>query len=107
MSAGGSRHYVSFYKPTASTDSAGTRTLAFVLQFSTPVDFLVMSSRKNIDGDIQPSGSDVAKILMPFNTKVKVDWRVKFEDTDWDVQTLRDRDGRRRQLEVTVERVEQ
>lgn len=107
MSAGGLRHYVAFYKPTATIDAAGTKTLGYVLQFSSPVDFLVMSSRKSTDGDIQPSGSDVAKILMPFTTKVKVDWRVRYDDTDWDVRTLRDRDGRRRELEVTVERVEQ
>lgn len=107
MSAGGRRHYVSFYKPTPTTDSAGQQTLGYVLQFSTPVDFLVLSSRKSIDGDIQPSGSDVAQILMPFTTKVAVDWRVRYDDTDWDVRTLRDRNGLRRDLELTVERVEQ
>ena len=107
MSAGGRRHYVSVYKPTATTDAAGQQTLGYVLQFSMPVDFLTTSSRKSIDGDIQPSGSDVAQILMPFNTKVRVDWRVRYDDTDWDVRTLRDRNGLRRDLEVTVERVEQ
>jgi len=107
MSAGGARHYVAFYSPTTTTDAAGQSSLGYVLQFSTPVDFLVLSSRKTMDGDIQPSGSDVAQIRMPFNTRVKVNWRVRYDDTDWDVQTLRDPNGRRRDLEITVERVEQ
>lgn len=107
MSAGGSRHYVAFYSPTPSTDGAGQSTLGYVLQFSAPVDFLVMSSRKSMDGDIQPSGSDVAQIRMPFTTRVKVNWRVRYDDTDWDVRTIRDPNGRRRDLEITVERVEQ
>ena len=107
MSAGGGRHYVAFYSPTTTTDAAGQSSVGYVLQFSTPVDFLVLSSRKNMDGDIQPSGSDVAQIRMPFNTRVKVNWRVRYDDTDWDVQTLRDPNGRRRALEITVERVEQ
>ena len=107
MSAGGGRHYVAFYSPTTTTDAAGQSSLGYVLQFSAPVDFLVLSSRKSMDGDIQPSGSDVAQILMPFTTRVKVNWRVRYDETDWDVRTLRDPNGRRRDLEVTVERVEQ
>ncbi len=107
MSAGGSRHYVAFYSPVATTDSAGQKSLGFVLQFSASVDFLVLSSRKSMDGDIQPSGSDVAQIRMPFTTRVKVDWRVRYDGTDWDVRTIRDPNGRRRDLELTVERVEQ
>ncbi len=70
-------------------------------------DALILSSRKAEEYDQVQSGSDVVQFRMPYNDKIKVDWRANWNGSDWDVRTVRDLDGSRRVLEVTAERFEQ
>lgn len=104
MSAGRYTHLVDFKSPTSTEDAAGQKSITYAVAFTARVDALVLSSRKGEDYDQVQTGSDIVQIRMPFNRKVKVDWRVAWEGSEWDVRTVRDIDGRRRILEVTAER---
>ena len=107
MSRGRYTHLVNFYSPTASTDTAGQKSLTYELQFSMRCDALILSSRKAAEYDMVQTGADIVQFRMPYNTQVAVDWRANWNGSDWDVRTVRDLDGRRRILEVTAERYEQ
>ena len=104
MSAGRYTHLVTFQEPTSTTDEAGQKTITYSNAFSMRCDALVLSSRKAEQYDQVQTGSDVVQFLMPYNTKIQVDWRAIWNGSQWDVRTLRDKDGRRRILEVTAER---
>ena len=96
-----------FQQPTATTDQAGQKAITYTDAFTMRCDALVLSSRKAEQYDQVQSGTDVVQFLMPYNRKIAIDWRAIWDGTTWDVRTLRDRDGRRRVLEVTAERFEQ
>lgn len=104
MSAGRYTHLVEFKSPTSIEDAAGQKSITYTLAFTARVDALVLSSRKSEQYDQVQTGSDTVMIRMAFNRKVKVDWRLEWEGSEWDVRTVRDLDGRRRILEVTAER---
>ena len=104
MSAGRYPHLVDFKSPTSTEDAAGQKSSTYTLAFTARVDALVLSSRKSEQYDQVQTGSDTVMIRMAFNRKVKVDWRLEWEGSEWDVRTVRDLDGRRRILEVTAER---
>lgn len=104
MSAGRYTHVVKFYKPTSTTDEAGQKSITYTLDCTIRADALVLSSRKREEYDQVQTGSDTVQFLMPYNRRIKVDWRANWDGTDWDVRTVRDKDGRRRILEVTAER---
>lgn len=107
MSRGRYTHLVKFSSPSLTTDGAGQKTLAYAFQFSMRCDALILSSRKGPEYEMVQTGSDVAQFYMCFNDKIGVDWRAEWNGSTWDVRTVRDRDGRRRVLEVTAERFEQ
>lgn len=107
MSRGRYTHLVNFYSPMASTDTAGQKSVTYSFEFFCRCDALVLSSRKAGEYDMVQTGSDIVQFHMPYNSHVKVDWRANWNGSDWDVRTVRDRDGRRRVLEVTAERYEQ
>ncbi len=104
MSAGRYTHLVDFKSPTSTEDAAGQKSITYTLAFTARVDALVLSSRKSEQYDQVQTGSDTVMIRMPFNRKVKIDWRLEWEGSEWDVRTVRDLDGRRQILEVTAER---
>lgn len=104
MSVGRYTHLVDFKSPTSTEDAAGQKSITYTLAFTARVDALVLSSRKSEQYDQVQTGSDTVMIRMAFNRKVKVDWRLEWEGSEWDVRTVRDLDGRRRILEVTAER---
>ena len=104
MSRGRYTHHVKFYSPTLTTDGAGQKDTTYTLQFACRCDALILSSRKAEEYDQVQTGSDVVQFRMPYNDHVAVDWRANWNGSDWDVRTVRDRDGRRRVLEVTAER---
>jgi SPP1 family predicted phage head-tail adaptor len=95
---------VTFSSPTLATDGAGQKVLTYTVQFTMRCDALILSSRKAEEYDQVQSGSDVVQFRMPYNDKIKVDWRANWNGSDWDVRTVRDLDGGRRVLEVTAER---
>jgi len=95
---------VTFSSPTLATDGAGQKALTYTVQFTMRCDALILSSRKAEEYDQVQSGSDVVQFRMPYNDKIKVDWRATWNGSDWDVRTVRDLDGSRRVLEVTAER---
>lgn len=107
MSRGRYTQLVKFYSPSETTDAAGQKAISYTLEFSMRCDALILSSRKAPDYDMVQTGSDVAQFYMCYNDKVKVDWRAEWDGSTWDIRTVRDRDGRRRVLEVTAERFEQ
>lgn len=107
MSRGRYTHLVKFYSPSETTDAAGQKAISYTLEFSMRCDALILSSRKAPDYDMVQTGSDTAQFFMPYNDKVRVDWRAEWDGSTWDIRTVRDRDGRRRVLEVTAERFEQ
>jgi SPP1 family predicted phage head-tail adaptor len=104
VSRGRSTHLVTFSSPTLATDGAGQKVLTYTVQFTMRCDALILSSRKAEEYDQVQSGSDVVQFRMPYNDKIKVDWRANWNGSDWDVRTVRDLDGGRRVLEVTAER---
>ena len=104
MSRGGYTHRVVFSSPTPTTDGAGQKALTYTTEFAMRCDALILSSRKGQEYEQVQSGSDVVQFYMPYNDKIKVDWRATWNGSDWDVRTVRDLDGRRRILEVTAER---
>ena len=107
MSRGRYTHLVKVYSPSETTDAAGQKAISYTLEFSMRCDALILSSRKAPDYDMVQTGSDTVQLFMPYNNKVKVDWRAEWDGSTWDIRTVRDRDGRRRVLEVTAERFEQ
>ena len=107
MSRAHRTHRVSFYSPSTTTDTSGQKSVTYTLEWIERCDVLVLSSRKAPEYDMIQTGSDVVQIHMCYTDRVKPDWRVVWNSSTWDVRTVRDRDGRRRILEVTAERYEQ
>lgn len=107
MSRGRYTHLVKFYSPSETTDAAGQKAISYTLEFSMRCDALVLSSRKTAEYDMIQTGSDIVQLRMHYNNQVRVDWRAEWDGSTWDIRTVRDRDGRRRVLEVTAERFEQ
>ena len=100
-------HMVEFYSPSSTDDDAGSATVTFVLQFQTPVAFRIERDQLTTEGDIRPSGRVAATIRMPYLASINRGWRVKYETETYDVETVRDPFGDRKELELTVVAVEQ
>ena len=100
-------HMVEFYKPSSTTDVAGSATVTFALQFRTAVAFRIERDQLTTEGDMRPSGRVAATIRMPFLATINRGWRVKYSDVDYDVETVRDPFGDRMELELVVVAVEQ
>lgn len=100
-------HMVEFYSPTSTNDDAGSATVTYVLQFKTPVAFRIERDQLTTEGDIRPSGRVAATIRMPYTASINRGWRVKYESNTYDVETVRDPFGDRKELELTVVAVEQ
>jgi len=105
VTAGG-RHAVQFYSASETADAAGSETVAYTLQFTAMVDFRVERVKKTDEGEIRPSGQLTALIRMPFTESIGFDWRVAYQGVFYDVEQIRDPNGLRRDLEVTVVAVE-
>lgn len=106
MSSGG-RHFVKFYSASEAVDAAGSETVTYSLEFSAMVSFRAERIKKSDDGDIRQSGTVGVLIKMPFTESIKFDWRVQYQGVDYDVEQIRDPNGLRRDLELTVVAVEQ
>jgi head-tail adaptor len=106
MSRGGYTQRVEFLKPMPVTDAAGQQTIGYVLDFTARADCLVISSRKVDAGRQVYTGADIVMVRLLFNRKVSPQHRIRWEGTEWDVRSIRDKDGRRSILEVEAERVE-
>jgi len=102
----GGRHAVQFYSASESADAAGSETVTYTLQFTAMVDFRVERVKKTDEGDIRQSGQLTALIRMPFTESIGFDWRVRYQGVHYDVEQIRDPNGLRRDLEVTVVTVE-
>jgi head-tail adaptor len=100
-------HLVEFYKPTETVDNAGSATVSFSLQFRVVVGFRVERDRLTTEGEIRPSGRVAATIRMAFVSTITRGWRVRYLSQDYDVETVRDPFGDRKELELTVVAVEQ
>ena len=105
MTAGG-RHAVQFYSASETADAAGSETVVYTFQFTAMVDFRVERVKKTDEGEIRPSGQLTALIRMPFTESIGFDWRVAYQGVFYDVEQIRDPNGLRRDLEVTVVAVE-
>jgi hypothetical protein len=105
VTAGG-RHADQFYSASETVDDAGSETVAYTLQFTAMVDFRVERVKKTDEGEIRPSGQLTALIRMPFTESSGIDWRVPYPGGYYDVEQIRDPNGLRRDLEVTVVAVE-
>ena len=105
MSFGG-RHAVQFYSASETVDDAGSETVAYTLEFTAMVDFRVERVSKTDDGEIRQSGKLTALVRMPFTESIGFDWRVRYRDVYYDIEQIRDPNGLRRDLELTVVAVE-
>ena len=105
MSFGG-RHAVQFYSASETADAAGSETVTYAFQFTAMVDFRVERVSKTDDGEIRQSGQLTALIRMPFTESIGFDWRVRYRDVYYDIEQIRDPNGLRRDLELTVVAVE-
>jgi len=105
VTAGG-RHAVQFYSASETADAAGSETVSYTLQFTAMVDFRVEKVSKTDEGEIRQSGQLTALIRMPFTESIGFDWRVAYQGVFYDVEQIRDPNGLRRDLEVTVVAVE-
>lgn len=105
MSFGG-RHAVQFYSASETADAAGSETVAYTLEFTAMVDFRVERVSKTDDGEIRQSGKLTALVRMPFTESIGFDWRVRYRDVYYDIEQIRDPNGLRRDLELTVVAVE-
>ncbi len=105
MSFGG-RHAVQFYSASETADAAGSETVAYTLEFTAMVDFRVERVSKTDDGEIRQSGKLTALVRMPFTESIGFDWRVAYQGVYYDVEQIRDPNGLRRDLELTVVAVE-
>lgn len=105
MSFGG-RHAVQFYSASETVDDAGSETVAYTLEFTAMVDFRVERVSKTDDGEIRQSGKLTALVRMPFTESIGFDWRVQYRDVYYDIEQIRDPNGLRRDLELTVVAVE-
>ena len=105
MSFGG-RHAVQFYSASETVDDAGSESVAYTLEFTAMVDFRVERVKKTDEGEIRPSGQLSALIRMPFTESIGFDWRVRYRDVYYDIEQIRDPNGLRRDLELTVVAVE-
>jgi len=103
----GGTHAVEFYSATQTLDDAGTATVAYSLEFTGLVKFQVDAVSKDDQGEIRQSGRETAKIILPFTEMIGYDWRVKYRTTFYDVEKIRDPNGLRRDLELTVVSIEQ
>lgn len=106
MSRGRFTHYLSFYSPIPTTDGAGQVSLGYVLSFNVRGDFLIRSSVKGETNLATPGEMRIASIRIPYNRKVRVDWRVSFEGTTYEIRGIRDPDGRRVFLDLEAEIVD-
>ena len=105
MSFGG-RHAVQFYSASETADAAGSETVAYTLEFTAMVGFRVERVSKTDDGEIRQAGKLSALVRMPFTESIGFDWRVRYRDVYYDIEQIRDPNGLRRDLEVTVVAVE-
>ena len=105
-SGGGGVHSVEFYAPTSTVDAAGQDTVIYRKAFRASVAFMVLRETKTDAGMIQQSGRQQARVFMPYNPSVKVSWRFVHEDVTYDIDGVRDPNGRRSDLEVTGTAVE-
>ena len=105
MSFGG-RHAVQFYSASETADAAGSETVAYTLEFTAMVDFRVERVSKTDDGEIRQSGKLTALVRMPFTESIGFDWRLRYRDVYYDIEQIRDPNGLRRDLELTVVAVE-
>lgn len=105
MSFGG-RHAVQFYSASETVDDAGSETVAYTLQFTAMVDFRVERVKKTDEGEIRQSGQLTALVRMPFTESIGFDWRVRYRDVYYDIEQIRDPNGLRRDLELTIVAVE-
>lgn len=105
MSFGG-RHAVQFYSASETADAAGSETVAYTLEFTAMVDFRVERVSKTDNGEIRQSGKLTALVRMPFTESIGFDWRVRYRDVYYDIEQIRDPNGLRRDLELTVVAVE-
>ena len=103
----GGTHAVEFYSATQTLDDAGSATVAYTLEFTGLVKFQVDAVSKDDQGEIRQSGRETAKISLPFTETITYDWRVKYRSTYYDVEKIRDPNGLRRDLELTVVSIEQ
>jgi hypothetical protein len=71
------------------------------------VSFRIERDNLTTEGDIRPSGRVAARIMMPYFGALTRGWRVTYNDETWDVETVRDPWGDRKELELTVVAVEQ
>ena len=105
MSFGGG-HAVQFYSAPETADAAGSETVAYTLEFTAMVDFRVERVSKTDDGEIRQSGKLSALVRMPFTESIGFDWRVRYRDVYYDIEQIRDPNGLRRDLELTIVAVE-
>jgi len=105
VTAGG-RHAVQFYSASETADAAGSETVAYTLEFTAMVDFRVERVSKTDDGEIRQSGKLTALVRMPFTESIGFDWRVRYRDVYYDIEQIRDPNGLRRDLELSVVAVE-
>jgi SPP1 family predicted phage head-tail adaptor len=102
----GGRHAVQFYSASETADAAGSETVAYTFEFTAMVDFRVERVKKSDDGEIRQSGQLTALVRMPFTESIGFDWRVRYRDVYYDIEQIRDSNGLRRDLELTVVAVE-
>lgn len=100
-------HLVEFRKPTETNDAAGAAVITYQLQFRAVVSFRIDQDRLTTEGDIRPSGRVTARIRMPYIGTIDRGWRVTYDGQDYDVETVRDPFGDRKDLELTVVAIEQ
>lgn len=100
-------HRCIFRRPVETIDAAGAATISFVEVFRMPVSFRVERDQLTTEGDIRPSARVAARIRLPFFESVSRGWRVEYQGEQYDVETVRDPYGDRKDLELTVVAVEQ
>lgn len=103
----GYRHLVRFYSDTDTADAAGSATVTYTLEFAVVVNFQVERVSKDDAGEIRPSGREYARVRMPFTESIGYGWRVQYESVYYDIEQIRDPNGLRRDLELTVVSIEQ
>jgi len=98
---------VQFYSAADTADDAGSATVVYTLEFSALVNFQVEKVSKDDAGEIRPSAREFAKVRMAFTERVKYSWRLKYQESYYDIEQIRDPNGLRRNLELTVVNIEQ
>ena len=96
-----------FYSDDRVQNASGADVVSFSLQFVAPISFQVQREITTTEGEIVPSGKATAIARMPYTARIERGWRLKHDGSFYDIESLRDPNGMRRDLEIIAVAVEQ